>query len=223
VPSGAKLTIDVWDQDSLNSDYVGKAVIRVAELPPNAPPLARWPALPRGEVCVEVAYAPASTVCAPAAGPVPPAPSQVDVLAFTWNVGNALPPGVEELRRHWLAPRGAGLIAVGSQECAFKPTPDGFRSSADFWFARLRAAVGDGGAYTLLSACSLGQMHLALFCARELLPHVSRVESQGEATGIAHVLGNKRPRGVLRRARHLRLLRLRAPGRAPGGGGAARE
>lgn len=208
VPVDAKLTIDVYDQDSINSDFIGKVVIHVAELELDAPPLANWLALPRGEVLIEVCWSSGTGVAAIPLAPAPPTPTHIEVRACTWNVGNALPPSAKELRQHWLgtsAGTGAGLIAVGSQECSFKPVPHGFKSSADFWFAHLAEALGDGdggqddggpaggrqGGYKLVAACSLGQMHLALFCARGLLPFLSRVESQGEATGIAHVLGNK--------------------------------
>ncbi|WIA30252.1 hypothetical protein OEZ86_000342 [Tetradesmus obliquus] len=46
----------------------------------------------------------------------------LSVLAATWNVGNALPPPVEQLREQWL--RGAAesqhhLVVVGAQECNY--------------------------------------------------------------------------------------------------------
>jgi len=195
VPHDAKLTLDVWDKDSLGNDFIGKATVLVAELPPDAGPLARWLDLPRGEVLVELSYSTSvppkfSSSSRPAHSLTPPPPPTVEVLSCTWNVGNALPPAASELRQ-WLDAKGAGLVAIGSQECSFKATPAEFASSGDFWFSLLHEALGGPSEYELVAANSLGQMHLGLFVAVALLPHVTSVEVDGEATGLAHVLGNK--------------------------------
>jgi hypothetical protein len=188
VPPEAKLTLDLWDKDRLNSDYIGKLVLPVSEMPFGSAPLARWLALPRGEVLVEVQYGAGG---AQSDTPASPPPRSIEIAACTWNVGNAFPPTADELGGEWLECGTADLVAVGAQECSFKQVPEGCSSSAEFWFGHVHEALGGERRFEMLSACSLGQMHLALLCSHALLPFVSKVEFQSEATGIGHVVGNK--------------------------------
>lgn len=169
----------------------------------NLPPPASMPSALRGAAAdTEAAAAgPSAEPAAPAspgtpASPEPPADGApldlgaLDVLCCTWNVGNAQPPSAAQLSAEWLRARGAHIVAVGAQECSFKPLPAGYSSCAEWWFTEVRSACG-WRRYHTVATCSLGQMHLIVLCLVEVAPYVTRVESEAEATGVAHVIGNK--------------------------------
>jgi hypothetical protein len=109
----------------------------------------------------------------------------VNVMICSWNVGNA-PPILEEMKAHWITPGPEiGIVVVGTQECEYKEEGG---ASTDFP-DKVVSALGDD--FYLVQANSLLEMRLLVFARNALKPHVGGIQVAKEATGLAHVYGNK--------------------------------
>eukprot|EP00753_Platysulcus_tardus_P021908 PLAT9164.1.p1 GENE.PLAT9164.1~~PLAT9164.1.p1 ORF type:complete len:1966 (-),score=1089.21 PLAT9164.1:159-5909(-) len=106
---------------------------------------------------------------------VPAAPLKVHI--GTWNVGNASP---DEKVAPWIPEEAVDIVALGAQECVKKAE----------WQACL-AHNGLESAYDLIAKVNMWEMRLYVFVAKKHTAYVCGVETAKEATGIAHVAGNK--------------------------------
>ena len=150
----------------------------------------------------------------------PPAPGEsLSVLCGTWNVGDKKPPKNLADLDEWLPPGAHDIYAIGFQENSNKKkwvealerhlaggrafdalearlaAPAAGPAAAfarDRALACLEAKRAKGsGAYALVASSSLWDIHVLVFARRDLKRRLSRVAAHTEATGFAHVLGNK--------------------------------
>jgi ankyrin repeat protein len=110
---------------------------------------------------------------------------QVKVFATTFNVGDAAPP--DDLRT-WIPQRGFDLYCVAAQEAEYSPRPPFEGTEAD-WFGHLQQHLGPR--YIKLAGVSLWTIRIVVLVAREHYYKISNLSIGTEATGIAHVVGNK--------------------------------
>eukprot|EP01006_Ploeotia_vitrea_P034919 TRINITY_DN65818_c10_g8_i2.p1 TRINITY_DN65818_c10_g8~~TRINITY_DN65818_c10_g8_i2.p1 ORF type:complete len:641 (-),score=352.78 TRINITY_DN65818_c10_g8_i2:101-2023(-) len=110
---------------------------------------------------------------------------QVSVHVCTWNVGNT--PPADDLSA-WLQP-GHDIYVVGSQECKYDPRKP-HSSCKDDWRASIMGQLGEKE-YKLVYEENLWEMRLLIAVRHEIEPLVKNIHGHHEATGIAHVLGNK--------------------------------
>lgn len=103
----------------------------------------------------------------------------------TWNVGNKPPP--EDLSA-WIPKQGYDLYIIGTQECEYKHR-GGYSSCKEDWEGTLKQHFGN--AYQLVVAHEMWEMRIAVFASAEFVKHITHVEASKEATGAAHVFGNK--------------------------------
>eukprot|EP00455_Lapot_gusevi_P051406 TRINITY_DN7650_c0_g1_i2.p1 TRINITY_DN7650_c0_g1~~TRINITY_DN7650_c0_g1_i2.p1 ORF type:complete len:636 (-),score=195.09 TRINITY_DN7650_c0_g1_i2:4-1911(-) len=108
----------------------------------------------------------------------------ISVTSCSWNVGNAPPP--EDLSL-WIPKEGYRIIAIGVQECKYDPRPPHATCAAD-WKACLAQHLPN---YELVAESNLWEMRLSVFVEKNYFQFISNIEFTSEATGVAHVLGNK--------------------------------
>jgi len=136
------------------------------------------------------------------------------ICTASWNLGDKGPPDDLDKLETWIPAGSHDIYAVGFQECAFKKK--WFKALQDYLCGesarvklknRLQAdskmeAMASGttsktssnipkSSYVLLSIQSLWSIHLVIICRSDLKNRIKHLTSSTEATGIAHVLGNK--------------------------------
>ena len=140
-----------------------------------------------------------------------PSGETLNILTATWNVGEKGPPDNLE---DW-APAGAhDIYAIGFQECDkkrkwFKALQDHLcgeharnklksRLNAENKIQSMTApnshtntSTHGRSEYVLLSLQSLWSIHLVIIVRSDLKQRITQLSSSTEATGIAHILGNK--------------------------------
>eukprot|EP00026_Physarum_polycephalum_P003984 Phypoly_transcript_04001.p1 GENE.Phypoly_transcript_04001~~Phypoly_transcript_04001.p1 ORF type:complete len:604 (+),score=58.19 Phypoly_transcript_04001:159-1970(+) len=109
----------------------------------------------------------------------------VHIFTGTWNMGNAPPP---PNLGDWIPPNMYDIYAIGVQECNYAPRY-GFGSCEEDWIATLQSHLGEN--YVKLSSNSLLSIRLSVFCKKEHLQKIHKIEKSTEATGFGHVIGNK--------------------------------
>jgi hypothetical protein len=111
----------------------------------------------------------------------------LNVLICSWNVGNA-EPKAEEISKYWINPTDdTDLVAVGVQECAYKAANG---EKQDPHFDNI-VAQSCGPDFYEVSTHHLWEMRLYVFARKKHQSFILNVEVANEATGIAHILGNK--------------------------------
>jgi len=111
----------------------------------------------------------------------------LNVLVCSWNVGNE-EPKEEELRQYLITPTDdTDIVAVGVQECAYKAANG---EKQDPHFDNIVKACCGAGFYKV-SCHHLWEMRLYVYARTEHKEKISNVVEAKEATGIAHILGNK--------------------------------
>lgn len=80
------------------------------------------------------------------------------------------------------------LYAIGAQECEYKPRK-GYSNCREDWEGTVGKFLGDK--YSLVGSHSLMQMRLVVFASNETIPKITHVETHTEATGVGSVVGNK--------------------------------
>jgi phosphatidylinositol-3,4,5-trisphosphate 5-phosphatase 1 len=105
------------------------------------------------------------------------------VFVGTWNMGDALPP--RDLSA-WLVP-GFDIYAISTQEGEYAVS-DGIEA-VDHWFSTVSRQLGQ--AYVKLAYRSLLSIRLLVMVKRSLYYSITDVALSKEATGLAHVVGNK--------------------------------
>ena len=116
------------------------------------------------------------------------------VFSGTWNVGER-PPGRKEELNGWLGfGRECDVVSVAAQECDYKPRRP-FESCEVDWFHAVYEVLNDKQVgdekYVMVDGITMWQMRLVVFVKVKHANKVSDVVSFQEATGIAHVGGNK--------------------------------
>lgn len=113
--------------------------------------------------------------------------NKLKILIGSWNVGNA-EPNQEELRQYWINPTSdVDMIVVGAQECAYKTTT-GEKQDPHFDNLVKRCCGED---FYQVSAHHLWEMRIYVYAHVKHKDNIIRVVNKREATGFAHVLGNK--------------------------------
>ncbi|GMI01287.1 hypothetical protein TrST_g11737 [Triparma strigata] len=141
-----------------------------------------------------------------------PSGESLNILTATWNVGEKKPPEDIGQLEDWLPAGQHDIYAIGFQECNekkkwFKALQDHLcgESARTKLKKRLQAenkiqsmTTGtdhDKGfaknAYVLLSQRSLWGIHLVTIVRSDIKKRITHLSSSTEATGIAHILGNK--------------------------------
>ena len=142
-----------------------------------------------------------------------PLPSGESLLVCTasWNLGDKGPPEDLDKLETWIPAGAHDIYAIGLQECAFKKK--WFKALQDYLCgesarvklknrlqadSKMEAMTGNKqssnipkSSYVLLSIQSLWSIHLVIICRSDLKARIRQLTSSTEATGIAHVLGNK--------------------------------
>eukprot|EP01061_Rhynchopus_euleeides_P026477 TRINITY_DN43250_c0_g1_i1.p1 TRINITY_DN43250_c0_g1~~TRINITY_DN43250_c0_g1_i1.p1 ORF type:complete len:1001 (+),score=310.55 TRINITY_DN43250_c0_g1_i1:348-3005(+) len=116
------------------------------------------------------------------------------VFCGTWNVGER-PPGTKQDLNGWLGlGRECDLVAVAAQECDYKPRRP-FESCEEDWFNALSTTLNDRlpeeEQFIMVDGTTMWQMRLVVFAKVKRLSCISDVVHYQEATGLAHVGGNK--------------------------------
>lgn len=121
----------------------------------------------------------AGTWCEPA--------DKLNILICSWNVGNT-EPEQEELRQYWINPtKDVDMVVVGVQECAYKTT---MGEKQDPHFDNL-VKICCGEDFYQVSAHHLWEMRIYVYAHVKHKDNIIKVVNTHEATGFAHVLGNK--------------------------------
>jgi hypothetical protein len=137
----------------------------------------------------------------------------------TWNVGNAMP--AEEDMDQLLIPEyeeAPDIVVLGVQECRYTTKSNGGKRESETSKGRGNSGLGSKGprrsihsnhfldlclaslsklwgveasSANVVATISLMEMRLYIFCKQSLKKEVHDVEKGMEATGIAHVIGNK--------------------------------
>eukprot|EP00960_Hanusia_phi_P018699 551552-Hanusia_phi.AAC.1 len=122
----------------------------------------------------------------------PCSPFHINVLAGTWNVGNAIP---SSDLSSWLLPdktNRAGLVVIGTQECEYKPR--GQQSCHDDFMDSISRCLGTS--FSLIKDDSIGQMRMGVWARLEVVAGILGFDSDGEACGLGHVVANKGGVGI---------------------------
>jgi hypothetical protein len=117
--------------------------------------------------------------------------SSAKVFVATWNVGDAYPDPLEPLFAPCYDPvtslATVDLIFFSAQECNFVAKQPGSTCQDEF-FALVASALPG---YVAVHRCSLWGIRVVLLVKCSALHLVSHVDVSKEATGLAHVMGNK--------------------------------
>lgn len=116
------------------------------------------------------------------------APTEINLLVGTWNVGNAMP---QEDLTSWLAVD-SDVYAIGVQEASYKMSKElheKHKSCAEHFFAVATAACGAN--LHEVGHASMGSIHLLVLCKQQLKPFICDVESGSVPTGVGGVGTNK--------------------------------
>jgi len=125
------------------------------------------------------------------------------ILCVTWNVGNAMP--IHDMSK-FFAKGGEDydIIAIGAQECKYDTkVPSDWTPVAEeaemmtqktvkgwhHWFGVISTHLGEQ--WQPVELQELWEMRLIVFAKKDLAPQITDIHSAQEATGIAHILGNK--------------------------------
>ena len=116
------------------------------------------------------------------------------VYCGTWNVGEK-PPGTKHDLSGWLGNgRECDIVAVAAQECDYRPRKP-FESCEEDWFYTVWSTLNDrlpeAEQFVLVDGTTMWQMRLVVFAKKKHLACVSDIIHFQEATGLAHVGGNK--------------------------------
>jgi hypothetical protein len=111
----------------------------------------------------------------------------LNILVCSWNVGNA-EPKAEEISKYLINPTDdTDIVAVGVQECAYKAANG---EKQDPHFDNI-VAQSCGSDFFMVSSHHLWEMRLYVYARKKHQSFILDVEEVKEATGIAHILGNK--------------------------------
>eukprot|EP00943_MAST-04B_sp_MAST-4B-sp1_P003617 g3617.t1 len=144
----------------------------------------------------------------------------LQILIVSWNVGNAHPNEDELYSLLNIRDKKPDMIVIGAQECTYNhskasptkssdntlntqainnssPTESapnrtnrGISFNAEDYFSKLTESCLDGE-YELLTKVKLMEMRQLIYVRKEIIMHFSNIEKKVEATGLAHVVGNK--------------------------------
>jgi hypothetical protein len=109
--------------------------------------------------------------------------------------GNAVPGDLSE----WIPPKKYDIYAIGTQECSYTDESSVKLLSKDDWFRRVACQVENLDfqkdpqlkEYEILEQESLMEMKLIVLIRKDLRRFVQKVKKETEATGLAHIVGNK--------------------------------
>jgi len=110
---------------------------------------------------------------------------ELKIFATTWNMGDAPPP--QDLSE-WI-PRGYDIYVIAAQEAEYSPR-EPFQSCEADLFGTIQQHL-DSGKYIKLAGTSLWAIRLVVLVKRQHYYKISHVDKSTEATGIAHIIGNK--------------------------------
>jgi Endonuclease/Exonuclease/phosphatase family 2 len=88
----------------------------------------------------------------------------------------------------WIPRNGYDIYAISSQECEYAAR-DPFEECESDWFGLIQSHLGSN--YVKLAGLSLWTIRLIVLIRRDHYYAVSHIQRGTEATGIAHVIGNK--------------------------------
>eukprot|EP01103_Thecamoeba_quadrilineata_P011909 TRINITY_DN2956_c0_g1_i1.p1 TRINITY_DN2956_c0_g1~~TRINITY_DN2956_c0_g1_i1.p1 ORF type:complete len:952 (-),score=192.20 TRINITY_DN2956_c0_g1_i1:966-3821(-) len=119
------------------------------------------------------------------------------IFIGSWNVGERPPPERNTNQNGlsaWL-PKNEfyDIIAIGLQECEYVPRKGNATPEIDF-FNTLQEELGPK--YIKIAGVSLVAIRLIVFVRRDHCYKISQLKKSTEATGIAHVMGNKGGVGI---------------------------
>eukprot|EP01063_Lacrimia_lanifica_P005655 TRINITY_DN13400_c0_g1_i1.p1 TRINITY_DN13400_c0_g1~~TRINITY_DN13400_c0_g1_i1.p1 ORF type:complete len:1828 (+),score=525.60 TRINITY_DN13400_c0_g1_i1:76-5559(+) len=124
---------------------------------------------------------------------------KLPVYVGTWNLGNRPPGNGQEFSPHDMNPwlgvaRDCGVVAVASQECDYRPRA-GFDTCSEDWYLSVQASLNEGldpeSRFAIVSCLSMWQIRLIVFVKMNQAHCISDVMNFHEATGVAHIAGNK--------------------------------
>ncbi|KAJ6244832.1 inositol 5-phosphatase [Anaeramoeba flamelloides] len=118
-------------------------------------------------------------------------PQKLKVFTFTWNLGDAQPP--ENFADVIPKDHNIDIFAFTVQESDY-PYREGMGSTENDWIITTSKAIGPD--YILLCKNNLLSIRLHIFVKNTLIPTIHTVNTQTEATGLGHIIGNKGGVGI---------------------------
>ncbi|KAL0233437.1 hypothetical protein PCE1_001952 [Barthelona sp. PCE] len=113
------------------------------------------------------------------------APEPLKLYIGSWNVGNETPcPRLEA----WIPKKGNHMYVFGVQEATYSPR-DGYSNSREDIRGALKMFLGES--YEEIAFVDMMEIRLVIFIHSTYVDRISDVQTHTEATGIAHVVGNK--------------------------------
>jgi hypothetical protein len=129
------------------------------------------------------------------------------IRIVTWNLGNAAPK-LDEVVDYFLDVSGedegdgikhpVDILAIGCQECAYTVKEGEFAGQEQaehmdnlIEIAMRAHSIGDANDYCMVATRVLWEMRIYVLARKEHASHITDVETAMEATGFAHLLGNK--------------------------------
>ena len=111
---------------------------------------------------------------------------KLDVFVGTWNLHAKDPP--EDLLP-FIPKDNQDIYVLGTEECEHSIQKSFLFRSKEKWVRKLDEHLGHE--YIPLAEETLQAMHIIVFVRKDLLPHISNVQTDSVATGLADLIGNK--------------------------------